>query len=382
MGLNNRGIALILTMWIMLALILIAAGIAMMARTETQIARNTADVNRCKWAARAGIYAATNQLQTLVKDPATYLTEEPYTISSDDLNLDLGGYAFQAIVQDEAGKVNLNTATSETLTTLFGDTNIAEYIVAWRTPITASSNQSTGTDYYSTLDPAYKCKNAAFETVNEIGLVEGITADMLSSPPPSLENANHSLIDLLTVYTPKTPRQSTSGTKVDIQSGNNQALGRIFTTQEVSAIIDYRTRRRFASPAEIIRVSGISREKIAEVYEQLTVSGSTAHTGLVNINTAPLEVLAVQPGFDASMAQAVIDYRTANGAFSGVGRLLAASEVSADAFVNAAPYFTVNSNVFKIVSTGQLASTKTAVTITSVVEIGSDGQVTTRYWQE
>ncbi len=52
---SNRGVALILTLWIMVALVLIAAGIATLARTETLVSRNYGDVLRCRWAARAGV---------------------------------------------------------------------------------------------------------------------------------------------------------------------------------------------------------------------------------------------------------------------------------------------------------------------------------------
>lgn len=386
MGSNNRGIALILTLWIMLALILLAAGIAMMARSETQIARNTADVNHCRWAARAGVYAAIKQLQTLMGEQTTYLTEDPYTINSTDLKMDLGGYTMQAVIQDEAGKVNINTAPLATLAAIFDDDDVADHVSAWRSPVSASSAQSSDTDYYSSLSPPYKCKNAPFETLKELQLVEGVTADTLSSPPPAVGNGAHQLMDLLTVYTPKTPRTSTATNTVDIQTATAQslqsALGSVLNTQEINAIVQYRSRTAFKSPAEIVRVPGLSRAKIEEIYDRLTVSGATAHTGLVNINTATLEVLTVQPGMDAGMAEAILEYRAANGAFSSIGYLLAVNDVSNDAFVSAAPYLTVNSNVFKIITTGQSASAETSANITAVVEINSSGQAQIRYWQE
>lgn len=381
---RDRGQALILVLLVMVTLIIVAAGIARLAHSESQIARNYGDVIRCRWAARTGVDAAIQRLKTTIAaQPSTYLGEDPYTVSSsaDDLNLDLGGYTFDAVIEDEAGKVNVNTASESILGGLCGSVEMADCILDWRNPASTPSAQGAETAYYMTLDPPYTCRNAPFETNSELTLVKGVTDEALSSP--SAVGARL-LGDLMTVYTPRTASAPAAGAAVDIQTANNQALqtafGSILSAQDIGAIISYRSRRAFRSPAEIVRV-GLSRAKIQQIFDRLTVSGYTARTGLVNVNTAPMEVLAVQPGLDATTAQAIIDYRTAQGAFDGVGGILAVSQLSDDAFVSSAPYFTVRSSVFRIRSTGSLASAGPSATITCIVEVNSS-QTQIRYWQE
>jgi DNA uptake protein ComE-like DNA-binding protein len=372
-----------MVLWVMVMLVLLAAGIAMMARTETQISRNYADVNRCRWAARAGVYGAIKNLTTLVASEPVYLGEDPYTVTSDDLSLDFGGYTFTATVGDEAGKINVNTATEDTLTQLFGSSDIADAIIGWRTPAGSSTTVVTNDDYYASLSPAYKCKSANLETVQELGLVKGITTDILGGTASS--SSSTTLIDMLTVYAPLKAISPSVANQVDIETATRDSLqsslGSVLSASDISSIISYRTRHPFKSPAEIV-LAGISRSKIERIYGQLTVSGVPTYTGLVNINSASSDVLAVMPGLDAVTASAIVDYRTSNGAFSGVGYLLAVSSVSDDAFVSAAPYLTVNTNVFTIQSVGQLSSTGATATITCVVEIDSDGTSQIRYWQE
>lgn len=398
---TNKGAALVLTLWIMLALIVLAGGIAMMSRTETEISRNYADVIRCKWAARAGMHCAIQKINTLLQDQNIYLGEDPYVVSSDDSDVavDLGGYTFSATVQDEAGKVDINTASADILTALFGSSDISDCIIDWRDADDTPGPQGAETDYYSTLTPPYKCRNGAFQTPGEVFLVRGITQDLLSAPP---QDGTVALVDLITVYTPKVqPQASSSSSTVNIQTANNselqRVLGDVLNSRDIDAIVSYRTRRAFTNAAQVVNVPGLSRTKIEQIYNRLTVtsnsgnggtgstgSGSSTSTaaGLVNINTAPVEVLSVQPGLDQTIAQAIIEYRKENGAFDNVGGLLTISDVTNAAFVSAAPHFTVKSRVFKIISTGSFAATGASAVITCVVEIGNDGQAQIRYWQE
>lgn len=366
----------------MVVLILLAAGVAMVAKTETHISRNYADVNRCLWAAHAGVQGAIGKVTTLAASQPVYLGEEQYTVTSDDLGLDMNGYSFSVVVEDEAGKININTASEDSLTQLFGSNDIADAIIGWRTPSGTSATVETNDEYYSSQNPPYKCKGAAFETVAELGLVKGVTSDLLSSAGSS--STDVSLEDLLTVYAPLKAVSTDSGSKVDIQSASQDSLrsslGSILSAQDISSIISYRRRHAFRSPAEIVRV-GISRSKIEQIYDKLTVARAATHTGLVNINSASSDVLAVLPGMDAVTAKAVVDYRASKGAFSGVGYLLEVTGLSDSAFVSVAPYLTVNSNVFRIKSVGQYSPTGATATVTCVVEIDS-GEAKIRYWQE
>jgi competence protein ComEA len=50
--------------------------------------------------------------------------------------------------------------------------------------------------------------------------------------------------------------------------------------------------------------------------------GATSTTGIVDINSATLSDLDALPGVGPSTAQAIIDYRTANGPYASVDDLL------------------------------------------------------------
>lgn len=380
---NNRGIALILVLWIMLALVLLSAGVGMLARTESHIARNHADRQRCRWAARAGVYRAIADVKTLAGERATYLGEEPYTLSSNDLQMNLDGCSFEAAIEDEGGRININTASNETLANLFGNSEIADCIVDWRDINDIPGPLGAESVYYSSLSMPYRCKNADFDTVDELMLVKGITRDMLYTVSGE---SGCSLADVITVYAPAdASRPSGSSQLIDIQNDSRQrlrsTLGDVLSNLEIDAIVNYRSRMPLRSVAQIVRVPGLPRAKVARIYDRLTIRGAPVQAGATNINTAPAAVLEILPGMDSNIAQAIIDYRVASGPFESVGSLLYINSITNNTFVSIAPYLTVKSAVFRVTSTGRIEKTGASAAITAVLEV-INGQARIRYWQE
>lgn len=380
---RRKGAALILTLWVLLVLAILAIGIGTMARTDTQISRNQADVISCRWAARAGIYRAIAELESTEEDQSTYLYlgEDGLTLSSsDDSTLNLRNYEFSVKVEDESGKININTATVGTLTNLFNSSEIADCIIDWRDSDDTISTEGAESEYYEALSTPYLCRNGDFQTVGELKLVKGITDDLMTA---TTDNGNE-LEDLITVYNPTTADTNTDN-QVDIQTANRSqlqsALGSVLSANDIRSIIDYRNRSKFTNPAQIIKVPGLTRSKVEQIYDLIKVSSSTTQTGLININDANSDVLTALEYLDSDTAEAIVDYRASNGAFKGVGYLLAVSDVTDDMFANAASYFTVRSKLFKITSTGKLTGSEISTSITCIVDL-SGTSVSIRYWHE
>lgn len=380
---NQRGMALILVLWIMIALILVAAGISLMARTETQISRNYSDMMRCKWAAKAGIYCAFETLKSTGQESTTYLGEEPSTGKSEDHEIDMDGYKFTYTIEDECGKVNINSADRDMLIKIFDNEEIADCIIDWRDADDVPGIQGVESDYYSKLTPAYMCKNADFETLRELELVKGITADSLLSTMPDGEIA---LQNMLTSFSSQASAENADDNKVDIGTANQQTLqsefGSVLSSEDISAIISYRTNQPFRNVSDIVLVPNLDRSKIIQIYDRLSVADPQITKGQININAATVDVLSVLPGMDRSIAQSIVDYRKEQGAFNSAGKLLEINEVTNEAFSSAAPYFMIKSTVFKIISEGSFEKTGVSAKITCIVEMQNNGQPQIRYWQE
>jgi DNA uptake protein ComE-like DNA-binding protein len=81
-------------------------------------------------------------------------------------------------IEDEAGKLNINTATPTQLENLPDMTSdIADSIVAWRGG--PAGDDGATTDYYQALTEPYAIKGANFESPEELLLVDGVTSQLL-----------------------------------------------------------------------------------------------------------------------------------------------------------------------------------------------------------
>jgi type II secretory pathway component PulK len=234
---------------------------------------------------------------------------------------------------DEASKLNLNRANTNTLSYLPNmTTDIAGAIVDWR------STNGSG-DYalnYATL--GYQDKNAPFESEDELRLVYGMTIDLLvgddvnrngvldgnekSSTGGTTQNIG--LLDYTTVYS-REPNFHSDGTSLTNVNNFTSAddMNSFFQTAGVSsaenvAAAVYDTikppRGGTANPCKSIfdfclrcLTNGMTADDFAKIYNNVTTTTNLYTYGRLNINTAGVDVLT------ALLMGANIDQSTATG---------------------------------------------------------------------
>ncbi len=231
---------------------------------------------------------------------------------------------------DELGKLNLNTATANMLQWLPGVTpQMAASIIVWRGGVDPTG-LGAGNGYYETLPDPYRAKQAPFESVDELYLVQGFTPFVLygyntdhtgvlnSSELQAMQTgANTGSLGLALSRTPASPRglfPFVTALPADVGGGsstgspsiakvnpvNEAQVRRVLTSQLgagranqiLSRIVTFRGPTRFANVFAFYYASGLTPAEFTKVYPHLTAGGSLK----VNIMTAPPEVLACLPG--------------------------------------------------------------------------------------
>lgn len=389
---NLPGIALLVALWLLAVLLILVAGLAALVQSHSAVARNFGEEVRARWAAVAGVQRAQVTIQTFVEEPATAWADgsEQLQLSSDDTDA-LSDSHYSVTVTDEAGKVNLNTASPELLQQLF-PAEVADAIVDWRDSDSTPQPQGAEDDYYIGLPNPYHCKNAPFSTVGELMLVSGVTSELLNTP---LTTGGPPLQEMLTVSSQDSNTTADGQPRLLLTNATQQTLTTqgLFTAQEATAVLEARRARAFTSPADLLRVQSLTRTRVAELYDRFTCSRETVRPGLININTAPAIVLAALPGMDISQADAIVQYRQEQGAFADVGQLLLLETVTNETFAQIADLLTTRSQTFQIVSTGE-TTTGIPCTVTTLLRF-TPGTTTTDttttgtttspmilYWQE
>jgi DNA uptake protein ComE-like DNA-binding protein len=271
---------------------------------------------------------------------------------------------------DEASKLNLNTATLDMLEALpFMTPDLAASILNWRTNSAAITAGGAELEY-GMLNPPYTCKNAPFETVDELKLVIGATTDILYGADINLNGIldanennqnvvqtganldgglNAGILEYVTVYS-REPNTQIDGTpRVNInaggQAGVRTALQTALGTDRGTQVLQQVGRPPYGSVLEFYTRSGMTADEFAQVADALTTSADPYVQGLVNVNTASATVLACLPGIGVNNAQSLVTYRQAHpdqlATVAWVSQVLSPTDAT-----TAGPYITAKSYQF------------------------------------
>ena len=256
---------------------------------------------------------------------------------------------------DESAKLNINVATYDQLMMLPCMTDdVATAIIDWRDEDSDLTQGGAENEYYLSLPDAYYCKNAPFESVEELLLVRGVVRELLygeGRPLPmgstamfSLSGSGSSMLDdvwlrrgiydLLTIYSNESSSSSSStssssggastsggassgGTsgasqKINLTDPNQRnQLRDLLRTQLGSPRGDQAANALGGGPLrdifDLYFQAKLTADELALIADRVTSGGSTK--GKINVNTAPREVLLTLPGLDTSDVDKMISQR-------------------------------------------------------------------------
>lgn len=381
---TERGSIFILVLWISFGMIVLALYFAHSMGFELRAADNRVAAveseHAVNGAARYVSYILSNYATNgAVPDLSFYSAEDVpvgestfWLIGRDATSLLSSDVPKFALV-DEASKLNLNATnlTADMLATLPGMTvELAAAIIDWRDSDSTATASGAEDDVYQRLTPARKCKNANFESVDELRLVYGATLDILfgedlnrngildsnendgdvSLPVDNRDGRlNPGLLEYVTVYS-RQPNTTITGTN-RLNVSNRQQLTTLLTQkfgqQRANAIVGQLggANTQFRSLLEFYARSGMSADEFAQIEGEVSASNASFIDGLVNVNTASEAVLACIPGIGLDKAPSLIAYRQSNsGQLNSMGWLK--EVLSQEQMVQAGPYVTGQSYQF------------------------------------
>ena len=114
----------------------------------------------------------------------------------------------------------------------------------------------------------------------------------------------------------------------------------------------------------------ISQDVFLELADDVTIADGQDLAGMININTAGLDVLMCLPGVDRQLAQAIIYIANRADLFANTAELLKVGGMTAAIFKQVAPLVTARSETFRILSEGKVTSTGARQRIQEVVHVG------------
>lgn len=243
----------------------------------------------------------------------------------------------------ESAKLNLNNASYDQLSLIPGmDYTSASSIMDWKDTDNNVERDGAESDYYLALPDPYFCKSEAFETVEELLLVRGMTREVLygdGTAPPLGQRGQMIVRDVTSIsFEPQlarglfdlfTVKSVEPNTAADGQQRININVDRDQRPAMRQRLLD-RLKQRIDPARALQIVSKVGGDRMRNVFvmyyrcqlkpDELDkiadhISNSTSATlpGRININTAPREVLRTLPGLEDSDVDKLIAARPSAG---------------------------------------------------------------------
>ena len=405
---TSRGVVLVAVLLVTALVALIAAGLIFRMRAEVATATADARGEQAYETAMSGVAAAMLVLHNSARDMTTWYDNPEvfqnqfvaddgsdrwfFTVYADDPTE-------QAPVRygltDEASKVNLNSAPPETLLALKNMTaELVACLVDYRDADTDPSPDGAEQDYYDSLRRPYAVPNQALATMDELLMVKGFTGQVIYGQDSNLSavlgvrtgdgtgrtaarsrdgSPDRGLRGMATVYSSEPNVDNAGRPRVDLNS--DIPAGAVDLPEATLKFIRlYRAEGgKFENPCDLLEMryelkqahpddkleagaeieSGVMAEQLPVVMDRLTTKPTGARrplVGLVNVNTAPAEVLAVLPSLDVNVAQQMADLRRdlPAEAKNTVAWLYTQNLLEAEAFKKAAPYLTARGSQYSV----------------------------------
>ncbi len=369
---RRRGMALISVLWITAVLSVLVFTFARSMTTQVRIAANGLDQTVALELAKSGIVRAIVEINnddtddwddeedSWFGDEDTFkevaLGAGTYTLIRDNAGLvkpDAGDEIALGIA-DEGGKLDVNNATLEMIAALpvlrdHDPEQIASAIIDWRDEDDEPTQDGAESLHYQALTPPYMCKNAPFETLEELLLVRGITREILYG-----EDTNRNgVLDANENDGDDSPPSDDSDGELD------------------RGLIDYVT---VYSP----------KAESSDSSSQQTPAGQPASAQqsnlLVNVYTASKDVLMTLPGMDEGLATKIVESRGATSADKSNTEWVS-ELVGSDVYSQIQRYLTTKSDVFVVDSVGRVSGKPVFRRIRAVID-RRNGSARVIYWRD
>ncbi len=188
--LEQRGIALVVVLWLVALLALMAVSQSAAVRTETLVVGNLVESATARAAAYAG-------LQLAIADLAKPIPARDMSSDSSVYSVRFGAAQLSIAIADESGKVDLNTAPASLLGKLLAASGVeqgmiealVDAILDWRDRDSLRRLNGAEEEDYRVAGLDYGPPNGRFQSKEEFALIIGVDAPLY-----------HAVADNLTIY--------------------------------------------------------------------------------------------------------------------------------------------------------------------------------------
>jgi general secretion pathway protein K len=275
---SDRGIALLMVLWIVIILTVIALSFSFMTRTDTHATLFFKEGMEKQFLAEAGMERAI--MEMLYRDhiknlPTAPMESEVVRVDGREYTGQLGADYYVYGILDESGKININLLTDNSDIILgnllvnrgvpkeLADT-IVDSVRDWTDSDDTHRLNGAESDYYMSLPVPYAARNGKFEAVEELLLVKGMTPEILygNAKTPGIFN-------FVTVY-------STAG-KININTAPKEVLAALpgMTPEMADQVVGMRS---LVDITDLEQVNQVMGDAFTTILPYVGYTGSSLYT--------------------------------------------------------------------------------------------------------
>ena len=335
---NQRGVALIMVLFVLVLLSVIVMEFCFTTRMEANVTRNFKEGEEAYFCAQAGfnkgileLVKAKNMVKKAEASKSTLVEgevveeEEEWRPRDTPYQFSLGDRECEILISDEGGKININKADEILLRKLVEDgcgiqgserDTIVGSILDWRDPDHDHRLNGAEDDYYKSLPEPYEARDANFVVTEELLLVKGVTEEIFYGTGKKGQTYPQSEVK----------RENQDEAENKLRVGPTRGL------------------------SELVTVYSDSKQ--------------------ININSAPYDLLMILPGMTSETARKIIDLRAEKELKMGDARLAEIPNYN-----QIAPFITFTSSPFyRITVTGKVKDSPLKKVLKAVVRIDKGGK--------
>ena len=198
--------------------------------------------------------------------------------------------------------------------------------------------------------------------------------------------------------TPQIPDESG---KININTADVETLESVEGIDQGIAerIVSHREAQGLFQNIDAIKeVRMLTQQEFIGIVDKITLKEGETRQGLININTAPPEILALLPGMDPQKAQAIVERREQDASdasqvqsltedkikgnpFTNISQLSQVEEIDFGTFREVVDWVTYRSHGYRIEASGVDVAGKAVSTCVGIIDRTGD-QIIVQYWQQ